>query len=221
MRRDEKLSHRRRNPEETRRKLMGATVASLFERGYGGLSTVDVARRARVSRGGQLHHFPHKQALLAETVGHLFELRLAEMRAKISGLPAAPPEERLSAFIDGLWSAFKSPTFFAWLEVVVASRTDPAVRQAGATLVGRFRGVGVKMFEDALGPAVAHLRIDYDSLATLVFCYLQAMGINDVALGTDRKPNRLRQARLDGLKTAAALFLRHMIDAAERGAARR
>ena len=32
---------RRRNPEETRRKLMGAPVASLFERGYGGLSTVE------------------------------------------------------------------------------------------------------------------------------------------------------------------------------------
>ncbi len=216
MRRDEKLSIRRRNPEETRRKLMGATVASLFERGYGGLSTVDVARRARVSRGGQLHHFPDKQALLAQTVGHLFELRLAELREKIRDLPDAPPEQRLTAFIDALWPAFQSPIFYAWLEVVVASRTDPTVREAGVTLVGRFRGVGPQLFADALGPAVAHLPLDYDPLAALVFCNLQAMAINDVALGAERRFSRTRQARLDALKTAAALYLRHMIDSAQK-----
>ncbi len=200
---------------------MGATVASLFERGYGGLSTVDVARRADVSRGGQLHHFPHKQALLAETVGHLFDLRLAELREKIRDLPDAPPEERLTAFIDALWPAFKSPTFYAWLEVVVACRTDPAARDAGGILVGRFRGAGPQLFADALGPAVAHLPIDCDSLAALVFCTLQAMAVNDVALGTDRKFSSLREARLAGLKTAARLYLRHIIDAAERDAASR
>jgi len=207
---------RRRNPEETRRKLMGATVASLFERGYGGLSTVDVARRARVSRGGQLHHFPHKQALLAQTVAHLFELRLAELRANIRKLPPASPEQRLAAFIDASWPAFKSRTFYAWLELAVASRTDPRLRQASSALIARFRGAGAQLFQAALGDSVAHLGIDFGALAALVFGNMEATAINRVAAGAGGDDPRQTLARLEELKKASALFLRHLIDTAVR-----
>ena len=207
----------RRNPEETRRKLMGATVASLFERGYGGLSTVDVARRARVSRGGQLHHFPHKQALLAQTVAHLFELRLAEFRTGIRKLSPAPPEQRLAAFIDISWPAFKTRTFYAWLELVVASRTDPELRQANSALIERFRGVGAQMIQAALGPGIAHLAIDFAALAGLVFGNMQAAAISRIGAGREDPSRTL--ARLEGLKRVSALLLRDMIDAAERSAA--
>lgn len=196
---------------------MGATVASLFERGYGGLSTVDVARRARISRGGQLHHFPHKQALLAQTVAHLFELRLAELRVKIGKLPAAAPEERLAAFIDASWPLFRSPTFYAWLELVIASRTDSALQQASNALIEHYRGSGEQLFAAALGPSVAHLKIDCGALAALVFGNMEAMAVNSAAAG--REDTRLRLTRLAGLKTAAALFLRHLLDAAEERAA--
>jgi AcrR family transcriptional regulator len=209
---------RRRNPEETRRKLMGATVASLFERGYGGLSTVDVAKRARVSRGGPLHHFPHKQALLAETVAHLFELRLAELHTHIRKLPPSAPEQRLAAFIDASWPAFKSRTFYAWLELVVASRTDPKLRQASTALVGGYRGASVQMIEAALGPGVAHLALDFGALGALVFGNMEAMALNRIAMGAGHEDAPQMLARLETLKQLSALFLRHMIDAAEKSA---
>jgi len=210
---------RRKNPEQTRRKLMGATVASLFERGYGGLSTVDVAKRARVSRGGQLHHFPRKQELLAETVAHLFDRRLAELRANISKLPAAPPEHRLAAFIDAIWPAFRSRTFYAWLELVVASRTDSRLRQANAMLIERFRGSGAQLISAALGPEVAHLALDFGALAALVLGSMEAMALNSVAAGTSLKASRQMLPRLQSLKTASGLFLKHMIEAAQNSAA--
>jgi AcrR family transcriptional regulator len=211
---------KRRNPQETRRKLMGATVASLFELGYGGLSTVDVARRARVSRGGQLHHFPHKQALLAETVAHLFERRLAELRANIRKLPASPPEERLAAFIEASWPAFRSRSFYAWLELVVASRTDVKLRQASSKLIERFRGSGAELLQAALGPAVAGLDIDFGPLAALVLGNMEAMSLNLVAAGAGPRNEPQMPVRLEMLKTASALYLRHLIDAAQ-GAANR
>ncbi len=192
---------------------MEATVASLFERGYGGLSTVDVAKRARVSRGGQLHHFPHKQALLAETVAHLFELRLAELRTNIRKLPPAAPEQRLAAFIEASWPAFKSRTFYAWLELVVASRSDPKLRQASSALYGRLRGAGAQMMEAALGPGVAHLAIDLGALAALVFGSMEAMALNLIAAGAGYEDTRHTLARLETLKQLSALFLRHMLDA--------
>jgi AcrR family transcriptional regulator len=200
---------------------MGATVASLFERGYGGLSTVDVAKRARVSRGGQLHHFPHKQELLTQTVAHLFELRLAELRANIEELPPSPPETRLAAFIDAIWPKFKSPTYYAWLELVVASRTDRKLRKASSNLMARFAGAGSQLIAGALGPSVAHLNIDWGPFAYLILGNLQVLSINRIAIGAGREDTPQTRARLDTLKTASALFLRQMIDAAGKAAGAR
>jgi AcrR family transcriptional regulator len=209
---------RRRNPDETRRRLVGATVASLFERGYGGLSTVDVARRARISRGGQLHHFPDKQSLLAETVAHLFEMRLAELRAQIDRLEPAAPEQRLAAFIDASWPAFKSRSFYAWLELLVASRTEPLLRDARRQVIARFRGARTELFESALRDSIGERSIDLETLSVLVFGNMEAIAINRIAAGAGREDTSRIVARLEALKTASGLFLRHLINQAEAAA---
>ena len=41
---------------ETRGRLLDATVACLHEFGYAGTTTTEIARRAGVSRGAQVHH---------------------------------------------------------------------------------------------------------------------------------------------------------------------
>jgi AcrR family transcriptional regulator len=209
---------RRRNPDETRRRLVGATVASLFERGYGGLSTVDVARRARISRGGQLHHFPDKQSLLAETVAHLFEMRLAELRAQIDRLEPAAPEQRLAAFIDASWPAFKSRSFYAWLELLVASRTEPLLHDARRQVIARFRGARTELFESALRDSIGERSIDLETLSVLVFGNMEAIAINRIAAGAGREDTSRIVARLEALKTASGLFLRHLINQAETAA---
>ena len=48
----------------TRAALLAATVDSLVERGYRGTTTSDVARRAGVSYGALLHHYPTKADVL-------------------------------------------------------------------------------------------------------------------------------------------------------------
>ena len=72
---------------ETRRRLMDATVACLFERGYAGTTTTEIASRAGVSRGAQLHHFPRKDELVVSALEYVFELRLAEMSAAVAEPP--------------------------------------------------------------------------------------------------------------------------------------
>ncbi len=211
---------RRRNPEETRRKLLGATVASLFERGYGGLSTVDVAKRARISRGGQLHHFPDKQALLAEAVTHLFTVQVSELRAKIGKLPPGSPEQRLASFIDACWPAFKSRTFYAWLELLIASRTEPHLHQTRSQLVARFRGAREKLFEAALRDSLGNRAVDFHALSTLVFGSLEATAISRIATGAGRHDSPSTLERLATLKTASALFLRHLIKEADAAASK-
>ena len=60
---------------------MAATIDCLVERGWAGTTTTEVAERAGVSRGAQLHHFPTRVALVTSAVRHLAEQWLAEFRS--------------------------------------------------------------------------------------------------------------------------------------------
>ena len=120
---------RRTNAErtaETRAKLLEAASASLAELGYARTSTTEIARRAGVSRGAQLHHFPTKSELVVAACGYVLERRVEEFRAIIPAVPEGA--DRIDAAIDVLSSIMQGPSFDAWFELVVASRTDPELR---------------------------------------------------------------------------------------------
>jgi len=119
----------------TRARLLEATVECLVERGWSGTTTTLVATRAGVSRGAQLHHYPTKAALVTAAVAHLTERRARELRTEAEALPAGP--RRLDRVVDLLAAAFTGPLFVAALELWVAARTDPELRDALVPLEAR------------------------------------------------------------------------------------
>lgn len=126
-------SARRRNlhderSEDTRTRLLEATIESLIEVGYARTSTTEIADRAGVSRGAQVYHYPTKATLVAAAVEHLLDRRQADLRRIAESLPADAGGP--TAALDVLWRLFEGPTFAAWIEFVVASRTDPELRAA-------------------------------------------------------------------------------------------
>jgi AcrR family transcriptional regulator len=136
----------------TRAALLDAAIECLVERGYAATTTIETARRAGVSRGAQLHHFPTKAELLATAVEHLFDRRRAEFLEAFAAID--PDADRLDAAMDLLWSMFQGPTFVAWTELWVAARCDP---ELAATLVGverRFTAETRDLFTE-LFPAAA------------------------------------------------------------------
>ena len=106
-----------------RRRLLDACVASLVDLGWQGTTTTEVSRRAGVSRGAQLHHFPSKSELVVAAVAHLSDQREAEMRAAADRLTVG--EGRTRAVLEMLAEHFTGPVFTAALELWVAARTDP------------------------------------------------------------------------------------------------
>src|SRR5579871_5026542 len=92
----------------TRSALLEAALECLVELGYGATTTTEVANRAGVSRGAQLHHFPTKAELLSAAVESLFERRNAEFREAFAHFE--PGVDRTDAAIDLLWSMFQGPT---------------------------------------------------------------------------------------------------------------
>jgi AcrR family transcriptional regulator len=118
-----------------RQRLLEATVELLTERGWSGTSTTLVSRRAGVSRGAQLHHFPTKNDLVLAAVEHLSEVRGRELAEASTRLPSG--RRRTRAVLEMLADHFTSPVFTAALELWVAARTDATLMAALAPLEQR------------------------------------------------------------------------------------
>ena len=169
---------------ETRRRLLDATVACLFDRGYAGTTTTEIATRAGVSRGAQLHHFPKKDELVVGALEHVFALRLADLSAATAEPPSGSREHRMAVVIDAMWPMFKGPTFYAWLELVVASRTDPALNDAVRAASVRF-GEGFRVGLGALLDWPADRKDKLEEVIRVVFGQLEAMALERVLFGSD------------------------------------
>src|SRR5215470_13722917 len=113
--------------DETRRALLDAAVESLIEVGFARTTTLEVQRRAEVSRGALLHHFPSKAELLVAAVDHLAEMRAREMKAFAQQLPPAS-DARTDAVLGLLWQCFSGAFFQVAMELRTAARTDPELR---------------------------------------------------------------------------------------------
>lgn len=76
-----------RNPDQTRGRLLRAAVDVMQRSGPTSLTLDQVARQAGVSKGGLLHHFPSKEALLEAVVRHLFDEFAAGVDARLAQEP--------------------------------------------------------------------------------------------------------------------------------------
>src|SRR5437879_4429977 len=171
-------SARRTNAERsaaTQTRLLDATIECLVELGWAATSTTEVVRRAGVSRGAQVHHFPTKEDLVLAALDYLLERRLRAFEAAFADLPA---DQRSPAnAMRLLFAHCFGETFEAWLELVMAARTDAAVHERFVQLeeqffenaLATFRG----MFPDAAAdPNVARIAL------RLSFSLLDGLALN-------------------------------------------
>ena len=184
----------------TRARLLDATLECLCDLGYARTTTPEIARRAGLSRGAQLHHFPTKAELVTGAIEHLFARRNREFREAFARVPGGV--DRYAAAIDILWTMVSGPTFHAWLELVVASRTDPELRDAVQELTATLRALIVETFHDLFGPA----RADDPFFAVapqFIFALLDGLALERIA-GTDE--GQLARV-LDATKALARLVM--------------
>ena len=130
-----------------RKRLIDATLESLAAEGYAKTTLSGIVRRAGVSRGAQVHHYPNKQALMADAAEYLLRDSYRELGELL--LSVANEEDRLEALAKNVWERmFTNPLFPAYGELLVASQRDPELAQAMRKLMVRF----TQLFE----PATTH-----------------------------------------------------------------
>jgi AcrR family transcriptional regulator len=147
---------RRSNAErsaETQNRLLDATIECLIERGWAGTSTTEIVRRAGVSRGAQVHHFPAKEDLVLAAVEHLLARRIREFQATFAGMPVT--QRSPAAAMRLLYDVCFRATFEPWLELAVAARTDPALHDRFAQLESRFFDAALAAFTSLFPDAAA------------------------------------------------------------------
>ena len=165
----------------TRAALLAATVDTLVERGYRGTTTSDVARRAGVSYGALLHHYPTKADLLCAAVAHVLDQRMGDFRKAMADLP--PQTVTRDAAIDVLWSMFSGSTFTAWLELWLAARTDPELVVTVAAVDRQFSEASVELFRELFpDESAADPDLPVTAVATL-FTFLNGLALSNLVPG--------------------------------------
>jgi AcrR family transcriptional regulator len=143
-----------RRGADLRRALLDAAVQSLIEVGFARTTTLEVQRRAGVSRGALLHHFPSKAQLLAATIEHLAEMRGRDLKRQTAVLPEDRPA-RIAAVLDLLWESFNGPLFQVVLELKCGARSEPELRRVLSIAERVMRDRILKQSGQLFGPAVA------------------------------------------------------------------
>lgn len=161
----------------TQERLLDATVACIVDLGLKQTSTTEICRRAGVSRGAQLHHFPTKAGLVAAAVEHLVARRHDQFRAEHARLLDGPPS--VAAAVEALWTIYSGPTLHAWQELTVAARTDPELRQLMVAVNERFFALAQDTLASLMGPA-AHTDADLAAATRLTLAVLDGLALNQV-----------------------------------------
>lgn len=146
----------------TRARLCAAAVESLAARGYAGATTADIAARAGLSQGALFRHYPTKADLFADAAESLYDEVRETVRARLES--AGEASDVVAASVRALWEIFTLPTMTASYELVMAARTDPALRDALQPVLERNTSANVSLAAGVLPeglatPAVVNLVI--------------------------------------------------------------
>jgi AcrR family transcriptional regulator len=177
-----------------RRRLLDATVECLVRYGYAGTTTTKVTELAGVTRGAQVHHFPTRADLVAAAVRHLAAKRADLAFEKIDAVRSAP--DPLDAALDLMWEVHQGPIQYATMEMWIAARTDPELRDQMTKVEPAARASLIEFTEAAFGEYAGNPRfrhVLYTAMDAIRGILL--MGLSDEA--PENAGKRWRRAKAD------------------------
>lgn len=108
-----------------RQRLIDAAITCLRRVGYAATTTQLVMEEAGVSRGAMLHHFPTKVDLIVAVAEAAAAHQNRYVRRRLGAIP--PGIDRYLAITTATWELMCEPPALALIEIIIASRSDPAL----------------------------------------------------------------------------------------------
>lgn len=122
------LPWQQRKSALTRDAILQAAVDCLVDQGYAGLTTIEVTKRAGISRGAMHHHFANRTELVAALIDYVLHKRLEFFLSEyVTSLKSLDAPEALALGTEINWQSMLRPEFTAYLELAMAARTDTAL----------------------------------------------------------------------------------------------
>jgi AcrR family transcriptional regulator len=158
-----RTQHERR--EATIAKLLDATIGCLIEHGYRDTSISRICDRAGLSQGGLFRHFGSRVELLAAATDEIGTRHLARLHdlAQWDSIEV----DQLDEIVRYFRAATRDPLTEAWREILVAARTNEALRLSVAPPVKRLEE-GIMEIASMIAPDEASAR----GLGTLLLSLL-------------------------------------------------
>ena len=158
--------------------LKSATVALIAERGYASITTNEIARRAGVSRGALLHHYPHKINLIVDAATDVWRDAAVHVRRLSEAL--CKSADNVDAFVDGMWNhVFREEVVKMSIDLVSAAQADVALRaRIEPSLRQMFDSYGEIANQAFAGSGMSQdERLNLVSFATCAICGLRVQNI--------------------------------------------
>jgi AcrR family transcriptional regulator len=179
-----------RKSAQTRVSILDAAINCLATHGYARTTTQLIAETAEISRGAMLHHYPTKGELVAAIIAFCFYKRMEMLSEGVRNI-SEMQRVREFAGLEILWRSFFTREHRAYLELNIAARTDPEVREIFAPQARRFtetwRGAGLRVFPEWAGDP---RRLAQAS--NLVEAVLEGLALNQAAWADAGRVERMR-----------------------------
>lgn len=154
----------------TRRALLEAGRQAIIELGYSRTTVAEVSKRAGVSRGAQIHHYPTKQKLMLAVADFILsdtEREVTELAKRLgdSADRMGDPKDAIDAFVSEIWHrAFRKDKFHAILELINAARTDAVLHEL---LAERWQRL-LKAYDEIGAHVLGHSKIGGGEMSTIL-----------------------------------------------------
>src|ERR1700740_2857506 len=174
----------------TRALLLDAAIDSLADVGYGNASISDIAARAGVTRGAQVHHFRTRAELFAQVIEYLADRQRESPPRRIkSGPRSATPAELI---VELMVATFSGKLGKASIELFVAISNDNTLRRRMLRVQRELTGDLIEACARLIGPDVARDRLESTFWLTI---HMVRGSTLDEMLGRD--PQRRKQTLAD------------------------
>ncbi|MDY7025791.1 MAG: TetR/AcrR family transcriptional regulator [Pseudomonadota bacterium] len=130
-------------------KLNEAVIEKLVTLGYSGCTTQKIAAEAGLSTGAIFRHFETLQELIIDTADKLSTWMVDDYHNKIAPLKNKGVFE-LDTSMEALYDVMQSPMHYAWLELLIASRTNESLREAMQPIVRKNRDYALQRSREYL-----------------------------------------------------------------------
>ncbi|OBB68548.1 TetR/AcrR family transcriptional regulator [Mycobacterium sp. 852014-50255_SCH5639931] len=181
--------------EETRRRIVVATMRCVATAGYSRATIREIARTANVTSASLYNYFPNKAELIKAAIAARTDVALPRLRAAAAG--AGTAIDRIEAVLDESGRLMREYPDLAAFEWVIRAEgvADVDARLAGGARFQAFREIIEGVVDDAYRQGELAHRPDRDSVVEAVYALIY--GLTELAATS---PPRGYHAALDSAK---------------------